>query len=346
METLKEFIKHKRPNLSKQSVNTYASILKNLYIRVFGDDNIDINNFSKSKDILNDLKTISPNKRKTVLSALVIITDIPEYRNQMLKDIDTYTEDQHKQEKSEKQQDSWVDGDEIKMIYDKLAKEAKLLYKKEHLTMSDLQTIQNYVILSLLGGIYIPPRRSKDYVDFKIHDIDKGHDNYMLKEHFIFNSYKTAKTYGRQMVAIPKELKTLTIRENDRSSNFVAPSFSQGCYSGCIYCYARRHNPDSFSTIKVSTNVDSILEKIKKHSDKLGIKVPDQVDSKYWVYEISMNSDFSNDSKFLDWVKIFDFFGSFQKLLLVSILIGFQCHANLLRQVPMIHSNGPGHFLL
>ena len=209
METLKEFIKHKRPNLSKQSVNTYASILKNLYIRVFGDDNIDINNFSKSKDILNDLKTISPNKRKTVLSALVIITDIPEYRNQMLKDIDTYTEDQHKQEKSEKQQDSWVDGDEIKMIYDKLAKEAKLLYKKEQLTMSDLQTIQNYVILSLLGGIYIPPRRSKDYVDFKIHDIDKGHDNYMLKEHFIFNSYKTAKTYGRQMVAIPKELKTL-----------------------------------------------------------------------------------------------------------------------------------------
>ena len=209
MESLKEFIKHKRPNLSKQSVNTYASILKNLYIRVFGDDNIDINNFSKSKDILNDLKTISPNKRKTVLSALVIITDIPEYRNQMLKDIDTYTEDQHKQEKSEKQQDSWVDGDEIKMIYDKLAKEAKLLYKKESLTMSDLQTIQNYVILSLLGGIYIPPRRSKDYVDFKIHDIDKGHDNYMLKEHFIFNSYKTAKTYGRQMVAIPKELKTL-----------------------------------------------------------------------------------------------------------------------------------------
>lgn len=33
-----------------------------------------------------------------------------------------------------------------------------------------------------------------------------------------------------------KELKTLTIRENDRSSNFVAPSFSQGCYSECVYC--------------------------------------------------------------------------------------------------------------
>ena len=209
MDTLKEFIKHKRPNLSKQSINTYASILKNLYIRVFGNEELNIHDYSKSTDILNHLKTIPPNKRKTVLSALVIITDIPEYRNQMLKDIDSYTEDQHKQEKSEKQNDSWVEGDEIKMIYDKLAKEAKLLYKKDELTMTDLQTIQNYIILSLLGGLYIPPRRSKDYVDFKIHDIDKGHDNYLLKDHLIFNSYKTAKTYGRQMVAVPKELKTI-----------------------------------------------------------------------------------------------------------------------------------------
>jgi hypothetical protein len=217
MDTLKEYIKNKRPNLSKQSVNTYASILKNLYIRVFGDDNIDINNYNKSTDILNNLKTIPPNKRKTVLSALVIVTDNNDYRNQMLKDIESYTEDQHKQVKNDKQEDSWVDGDEIKTVYDKLAKEAKLLYRKDiilksqgdQLSMSDLQDIQNYVILSLLGGIYIPPRRSKDYVDFKIHDIDKGHDNYMVKDHFIFNSYKTAKTYGRQMVAIPKELKTI-----------------------------------------------------------------------------------------------------------------------------------------
>lgn len=209
METLKAFIIHKRPKLSKQSVNTYASILKNLYIRVFGNDNIDINNYNNSAEILNHLETIPANKRKTVLSALVIITDIPDYRSQMLKDIDVYVEDQHKQEKSEKQADSWVDGNEIKMIYDKLAKETKLLYKKPELSMSDLQIIQNYIILSLLGGLYIPPRRSKDYVDFKIHNIDKNNDNYILKDNFVFNSYKTAKTYGRQIIAIPKELKTI-----------------------------------------------------------------------------------------------------------------------------------------
>jgi hypothetical protein len=106
----------------------------------------------------------------------------------MLKDIESYTEDQHKQVKNDKQEDSWVDGDEIKTVYDKLAKEAKLLYRKdiilksqgEELSMTDLQDIQNYVILSLLGGIYIPPRRSKDYVDFKIHDIDIRQPKHMV----------------------------------------------------------------------------------------------------------------------------------------------------------------------
>lgn len=206
---IKDYIKSKRPNLSKQSLNTYSSILKNLYIRVFGDDDIKLSNFDKKDDILKYLKTIPPNKRKTILSALVIITDISDYRDQMLKDISEYNKDQHTQIMNEKQSDSWVEGDDIKLVYDKLAKEAKLLYKKTDLSISELQTIQNYIILSLLGGIYIPPRRSKDYVDFKIHDIDKGHDNYLLKDHLIFNSYKTAKTYGRQMVAIPKELKTI-----------------------------------------------------------------------------------------------------------------------------------------
>jgi len=55
----------------------------------------------------------------------------------------------------------------------------------------------------------IPPRRSKDYVDFKIKNVDKDKDNYLEKGKLVFNSYKTAKTYGRQEVAIPKELSAI-----------------------------------------------------------------------------------------------------------------------------------------
>ena len=52
----------------------------------------------------------------------------------------------------------------------------------------------------------INPRRSKDFVDFKIKNIDKEKHNYMEKGKFVFNSYKTSKTYGKQEIAIPREL--------------------------------------------------------------------------------------------------------------------------------------------
>ena len=206
MESIKDKIIELRPNLSKQSVATYTSILKNLYIKVFETEEIDLSKFNETAKILKFLKSLEPNKRKTVLSALVILTNKKEYREQMLEDINKYNEEQHKQEKSEKQNESWVEGEEIKKLISTFEKEVKLLYKKEILTISDLQTIQNYIILCLLGGVYIPPRRSKDYVEFKIKNIDKTKDNYIHKNKLIFNSYKTAKTYGQQELEIPEVL--------------------------------------------------------------------------------------------------------------------------------------------
>lgn len=206
---LKEFIQERRPNISKSSITTYNSILKNLYKSVFPNDELDIKNFDNSEKILKYLSNIEPNKRKTILSALVVITDNKDYRDKMLDDIKEYNKEISKQEKNKNQEDSWIDKEEIDKIYSILYHNAKLLYKKDSLTNSDLQEIQNYIIISLLGGIYIPPRRSKDYVDFKISDIDKLEDNYIEKNKLIFNSYKTAKTYGEQKVEIPKALKSI-----------------------------------------------------------------------------------------------------------------------------------------
>ena len=124
---------------------------------------------------------MAPNKRKTILSALVIITDKKEYRDLMMHDVQQYNKYISKQEKKPEQQASWVNGIEIKEIWDDLKRNAELLYKKKTLTPSDLQQIQSYIIISLLGGIFIPPRRSKDYVDMMIKDIDKNKDNYIEK---------------------------------------------------------------------------------------------------------------------------------------------------------------------
>ena len=207
MSSLREYIKKKRPTLSDSSLTTYTSVLRSLYKKVYGNEEIDFDKYEDTDKILNHLKDLPPNKRKTILSALVIITDNKKYRDQMLEDVRDYNHEISKQEKSDTQEENWVSQSEVREMFEELKKNANLIYKKTNKTSSDLQILQNFIILALFT--LIPPRRSKDYVDFKTKNINKDTDNYMDKGKFVFNSYKTAKTYGRQEVAIPKELTTI-----------------------------------------------------------------------------------------------------------------------------------------
>lgn len=210
MEKIKQYISNKRESLGESSVKTYASILKNLYKRVFKNEEYDMDRFNDEyKKVLDFLVDTPPNRRKTILSALVIITDRSEYRELMMEDVKSYNKQIEKQEMTNTQKENWVQGGQITTMYDTLRRDAELLYRKKNLTSADLQQIQQYIILSLLGGIYIAPRRSKDYTDFKIKNVDKTTDNYLDKNKLVFNSYKTAKTYGKQEVEIPKELKSI-----------------------------------------------------------------------------------------------------------------------------------------
>ena len=202
---LSEYIKHKRPTLSASSIVTYTSILRSLYFKVFHSKDIDTKKFDDSKTILEYLKDVPANKRKTILSALVIITDDSKYRNQMLTDVKQYNKDISTQEKSPSQEASWMKTDEIKKVFDTLAKHAMLLYKKESLSTTDLQDIQNYILVALVGGLFVPPRRSLDYTNFKIKHIDPEL-NYFEKKTMVFNFYKTAKFYGKQIIECPPPL--------------------------------------------------------------------------------------------------------------------------------------------
>jgi hypothetical protein len=207
--SLKEAIKDKRPKLSASSITTYNSILSNLYKKVFGTGDVDLAKFDETDKILDYLKDLPPNKRKTILSALVIITDSKKYRDKMLEDIRDYNQEIGKQEKTENQKESWVGGDEVKSLWENLQRNANLIYKKKHHTQSDLQDIQSFIIMSLLGGVFIAPRRAKDFCDFKIKNIDNKTHNYLRKAELVFNSYKTAKCYGEQVVKIPIVLKNI-----------------------------------------------------------------------------------------------------------------------------------------
>jgi hypothetical protein len=209
---IKAFLKERRPTLSDSSLKTYSSILTNLHNKVFGTKEInDVGAFNNTDLVLGNLEDLSPNKRKTILSALVVLTNNEEYRNQMNKDVSTYNEEIQKQEMSLTQRDNWVEKDEIKRIYDKLEKKAKEIYKKPNKSTADLQEIQNFIIIALLGGILIPPRRSLDYCNFRLSNIDETKDNFYdtSSQKFVFNSYKTAKSYGRQEVAVPVKLRNI-----------------------------------------------------------------------------------------------------------------------------------------
>ena len=209
---LKEELKKLRPNLSDGSIKTYSSILRNLHKKVFENQEIEKSNFNESKRVLEHLKDMPPNKRKTILSALVVLTDKDEYRNVMNGDVSDYNEEIQKQEKSVTQRENWIETDEIREVFNRLENDAKILFKKQNKTNADIQQIQNYIIVSLLGGIFIPPRRSLDYCSMKIKNINKDEDNYINKNKFVFNRYKTAKTYGQQDLEIPQQLKNILNR--------------------------------------------------------------------------------------------------------------------------------------
>lgn len=212
--SFKDYLREKRNTLSNSSINTYSSILRSLYKKVFGEGPVEPKRFEESKKIISYLKDVPPNKRKTILSALVIVTDKKEYRDLMMDDINEYKKIIDKQEKSDSQERNWVTAEEIDHKFKEVEKIALPLMKKDSLTNAELQKVQNFIILALLSGKFIMPRRSKDYVDFKIRNIDKSKDNYMSEDgkFLVFNSYKTAKAYGEQKVRLTTKLRNILNR--------------------------------------------------------------------------------------------------------------------------------------
>lgn len=99
------------------------------------------------------------------------------------------------------------------------------------------------------------------------------------------------------------EKKTLAVRPNGRSADFIAPSHANGCAMACVYCYVPRRKGYS-NPITTFTNIDGIRASIVKHAAKQGVKLePNQCDPDLWVYDIGENSDCSVDAMISDNVR-------------------------------------------
>ena len=201
-EIIKKEVETRRPKLNANSVKTYVSILFNIHKSLNGEDNI--NWFNKDKEILEHLKEKTPKTRKTILSALFILTGYDEFRKVMLDDCKIVNDDYKKQQKDPKEKEGWIDIDEIHKIYTEHLERFKDIINKK--IMGSYIEIMNFLLLGLLGGVSgLPPRRSLDYAQMKIKNYDTKTDNYYKAGKFYFNIYKTAERYGSQVVNV-KEL--------------------------------------------------------------------------------------------------------------------------------------------
>lgn len=96
--------------------------------------------------------------------------------------------------------------------------------------------------------------------------------------------------------------KTLKVRENGRSGDFIAPGSANGCAMACAYCYVPRRKGYA-NPISTFVNIDAVCKAIMRHADKQPPKPPLQTDPLYWVYDIGENSDCSVDAAISDNVR-------------------------------------------
>jgi integrase len=207
---LREDIKINRPKITDNSIKTYISILKNIFVKYHDeDDEFNIHWFENEKKLINKLKDVPPNIRKTLYSALIAINDNKHnqlYKKQMMIDAEHYKSENLKQNKSEAQKENWVTQDEIKKKFDEMFKNIKGLWTKPDLNKYEYQKLQDLILVALTSGIFIPPRRAIDWCEVVIKDIDDKNDNYISRGKFYFNKYKGSDKKGQQIVEIPKPL--------------------------------------------------------------------------------------------------------------------------------------------
>lgn len=205
-----KILKENRPNLSDSSVKTYTTLIKSVCKNVF-------KNMETTEKELNDeyekvleyYKEKPSASRKTYLSALFVLTKNKHYQNEMNDDIQKVKTFNDTQEKTETQRSNWLTQDKLDEVFNNLETNAKHLFKKTTLTGKEQQQMVDYILLLVMNGRLISPRRSMDYTEFKIKNIDKDKDNFMDKSEFVFNRYKTNKFYNQQRVSIPNQLRLI-----------------------------------------------------------------------------------------------------------------------------------------
>lgn len=204
----------RKPDISVSSRKLYTFNLRKLN----NGKEIKNLNFLSKPEITERLEGLTPNTRRTYIIAIVSsLKDRPETKYKKMYSkfyemlVKINAELKNNTTKSVKQEENWVSQDEVIKKFNSLSEITGEIKGKRKITSEQYTQLLQAVVL----GLYClqPPRRNTDYTNMLIVKVvpeDKDKNYLDIKNwDWIFNNYKTAKTYKTVKQPVPPELTEL-----------------------------------------------------------------------------------------------------------------------------------------
>jgi hypothetical protein len=212
---------------AETSVKLYLGIVRKLN----GQNDFKSIAFLKKKDVIQEkldaIKNLST--RKSYLSAIMGVLkankntpkSLKDHYGKMIKEAMDMVRNDEKENaniKTAKQEENWIDWEDVVKRYDKLNRYVDGLLEEDtkQEIMRDKNAREKVARVMLLAlYVLIPPRRTLDYFEMFVDDADDNRQkNYYDREtnEFVFNNYKTAKYGGQDRLKVPDDLKSVLER--------------------------------------------------------------------------------------------------------------------------------------
>ena len=172
-------------------------------------------NFLSKPEIITKLEALTPNTRRTYIIAVVSsLKDRPEAKYKKLYNkyfkmmIDINADLKNNTTKSEKQKENWISQEEVMKKCADLGEIVAEIKGKRKISEEQYTQLLHAVVL----GLYClqPPRRNSDYTKcLVVKKIPEDNEyNYLDIKNWdwVFNNYKTKKTYKQVKMSVPEEL--------------------------------------------------------------------------------------------------------------------------------------------
>jgi len=216
----------KARDIKDSTLNQYKSSFKSL-CKLLDNEDCSIDDFKDTDKVLKEINKLDKitTKKNKLTSIIVFMSSYGEkykdeieiYRNELKKLNELYDQQMKTQTKSKKQQDNWIDYDDIITIVRDLKRQMVImkLNKKKSLTKKERNVLQRYAFLVLF--LEYPYRNDfhslKKISETEYKKIENEHKgNWIISNKnnkpikIVLHNYKTSKKYGMIEVGIPSKI--------------------------------------------------------------------------------------------------------------------------------------------